>query len=134
LRVFVVSMIVALTLAAAGCGSSINSSGTTAPTPAPTPTAAPPSGVVTIDVLFENGAQSFSPNPATFPPGQMVVWRNTDRVTHRVVLNDGSLDTGDLAPGASSQPMSITAGGGPYHCSIHPSMVGSIVPAAAAAK
>jgi plastocyanin len=56
----------------------------------------------------------------------MVVWHNTDRVTHRVVLNDRSLDTGDLGPGASSQPMSINAGGGPYHCSIHPSMVGTI--------
>jgi plastocyanin len=60
----------------------------------------------------------------------MVVWRNVDRVTHRVVLNNGSLDTGDLAPGASSQPMSINTGGGPYHCSIHPSMVGTIVAAA----
>jgi plastocyanin len=82
---------------------------------------------VTIDIVLENGAQSFSPNPATLPAGQMVVWHNIDRVTHRVVLNSGALDTGDLAPGASSQPMSINTGGGPYQCSIHPSMVGTIV-------
>jgi plastocyanin len=63
----------------------------------------------------------------------MVVWRNVDRVIHRVVLNDGSLDTGDLAPGASSQAMSINTGSGPYHCSIHPSMVGTIVAASSMA-
>ena len=82
---------------------------------------------MTINVVGVNGAQSFSPNPATLPAGQMVVWRNIDSITHRVVLDNGSLDTGNLAPGASSQPMSINAG--PYHCSIHPSMVGTIQPA-----
>jgi plastocyanin len=84
------------------------------------------SGVVTINVVAINGAQSFSPNPATLPAGQMVVWHNVDNTTHHVVLNDGSVDTGDLAPGASSQPMAIGAAGAPYHCSIHPVMVGSI--------
>ena len=128
MRVFVASMMVAFSLSAWGCGGSTDSGGNPM-TPAPTPTPTP-SGVVTITVVSENGVQSFSPNPATLPAGQTVVWRNIDRVTHRVVLNNGSVDTGDLAPGASSQPMSINLGGGPYHCSIHPSMVGTIVPAA----
>ena len=59
----------------------------------------------------------------------MVVWRNVDSITHRVVLNDGSFDTGNLDSGASSQPMAIniTGGSDPYHCSIHPSMVGTLV-------
>ena len=136
MRVFVATLMVAVSLCAWGCGSSTDPGGTpvtpsptptTTPTPTPTPT--PSTGVVTINVVLENGAQSFSPNPATLPAGQMVVWHNIDRVTHRVVLNNGSLDTGDLAPGASSQPMSVNAGGGPYHCSIHPSMVGTIQPA-----
>jgi len=83
-------------------------------------------GVVTINVVAINGAQSFSPNPATLPAAQMVVWHNVDNTAHRVVLNDGSVDTGNLAPGASSQPMALGAAGGPYHCSIHPEMVGSI--------
>jgi plastocyanin len=81
---------------------------------------------VTINVVAVNGAQPFSPNPASLPAGQMVVWHNVDNITHHVVLNDRSVDTGDLAPGASSQPMAIAASGGQYHCSIHPVMVGSL--------
>ena len=83
-------------------------------------------GVVTINVVAIHGAQSFSPNPATLPAGQKVVWHNIDNTTHRVVLNDRSVDTGDLTPGASSQPMAIGAAGGEYHCAIHPEMIGSI--------
>src|SRR6266540_3132181 len=113
MRVFVATMMVAFSLCAWGCGSSTYPDGsvvqptpTPTPTSTPTPTPTPPGGVVTINVVSENGAQSFSPNPATLPAGQMVAWHNIDRVTHRVVLNNGSLDTGDLGPGASSQPMS----------------------------
>jgi plastocyanin len=110
-------------------GSGGNPGAPTSPSPSPTPGPNPgpsPAGIVTIDVIAVNGAQSFSPNPADVPAGQMVVWHNIDRITHHVVLNDRSVDTGDLAPGASSAPMSIAAAGGPYHCSIHPEMVGSI--------
>jgi plastocyanin len=115
-----------------GCGGNGYSTGGGATPSSPTPSSSnspsPSSsaGVVTINVVAINGAQSFSPNPATLPAGQMVVWHNVDTTTHRVVLNDGSVDTGNLAPGASSQPMVIGAAGGPYHCAIHPEMVGSV--------
>ena len=137
MRVFIPAVLIAVSVVVGGCGSSYSGSPTSpsqTPTPVPPPTATPaPSttgDVVTIDVVFENGAQSFSPNPATLASGQMVVWHNIDRVTHRVVLNNGSLDTGDLGPGASSRPMRINTSA-PYHCSIHPSMVGTINVAAA---
>jgi plastocyanin len=106
-----------------GYGSS-NSSGNGGNPSSPTSPSA--SGVVTINVVAIKGTQSFSPNPATLPAGQMVVWHNIDGVTHHVVLNDRSVDTGDLAPGASSQPMTIGSAAGQYHCSIHPEMVGSL--------
>jgi plastocyanin len=130
MRIRVLTIMVALSLGAWGCGGSTGYSGgnPVTPTPASDPTSTPQGGIVTINVVSENGAQSFSPNPATLPAGQMVVWHNIDSVTHRVVLNNGSLDTGDLRPGASSQAMSISGGGGGYHCSIHPSMVGTIQP------
>ena len=126
MRAFVIAgAVIALGLGMWACGGNGYSSGSgnaTSPTPSPSG-----SGVVTINVVAINGAQSFSPNPATMPAGQMVVWHNVDTTTHHVVLDDRSVDTGDLAPGASSQPMTIGGtGGGQYHCSIHPVMVGSI--------
>ena len=120
---FVTASVLTLGLGIWGC-SGANSSGSINSPTGPTPM--PSNGVVTINVVAINGAQSFSPNPATLPAGQMVVWHNVNNTTHRVVLNDGSLDTGDLAPGASSQPMALGAAGGPYHCSIHPEMIGSV--------
>jgi plastocyanin len=106
-----------------GCSGSGNGSGSPG---APTPLSASTSGVVTVNVVGINGALSFSPNPATLPAGQMIVWHNVDSITHHVVFNDGSVDTGDLGPGVSSQPQAVAASGGPYHCSIHPVMVGSV--------
>ena len=63
---------------------------------------------------------------------QTIAWRNTDGVVHRIVANDGSFDTGDIAPGATSAPRTLTADGANYHCSIHPGMVGAINSAAGA--
>jgi plastocyanin len=124
MRVFVTaSAVVALALSVWGCGGSGYSTGTNGNPTTPTPSTP---GVVTINVVAVNGAQSFSPNPATLPAGQMVVWHNVDTITHRVVLNDGSVDTGNLAPGASSRAMALAPVGGQYHCSIHPVMVGSV--------
>ena len=120
----VTASVLTLGLGMWGCSGNGYSSGSTNSPVAPTPM--PSNGVVTINVVAINGAQSFSPNPATLPAGQMVVWHNVNNTTHRVVLNDGSLDTGNLAPGASSQPMALGAASAPYHCSIHPEMIGSI--------
>jgi plastocyanin len=122
MRKFVVASVLIVGLGMWGCSGGYSSGSTNSPS-APTPTS---NGVVTINVVAIDGAQSFSPNPATLPPGQMVVWHNVNNTTHRVVLNDRSVDTGDLAPGTSSQPTAIGAAGGQYHCSIHPEMIGSI--------
>ena len=93
----------------------------------PTSPTPPSSGMFsTISVLGQRGVQSFSPNPAGVAEGQNIVWRNTDSLTHRVVFNDGSLDTGDIAPGAASPILRLNSNGANYHCSIHPTMVGSI--------
>jgi plastocyanin len=74
----------------------------------------------------ERGAQSFAPNPATASRGQTIAWRNTDAVIHRIVFNDASLDTGNIAPGASSAPITLPTDGANYHCSLHPGMIGAI--------
>jgi plastocyanin len=103
------------------CGSS---SGTMV---GPTPGGGGGSASVTISIVGMAGSQSFSPNPATVPIGQTVAFKNTDAITHHIQQDNGAFDTGDLAPGATSAPIMIdTAGALPYHCVIHPSMVGSI--------
>ena len=115
-----VAALAATVLGVSACGG-YGASSPSGPTDSPTP----PAGAVVINVVGINGAQSFSPNPATIPADKMVAWHNVDTVTHRVVFNDGELDTGNIAPGGFSVATSLVAPG-PYHCSIHPSMVGTI--------
>ncbi len=82
---------------------------------------------VTIAIVGSSGSQSFSPNPATVPMGQTVAFKNNDVTTHHIVQDSGAFDTGALAPGAMSAPITIsTSGALPFHCTIHPSMVGTI--------
>jgi len=119
-RVLMTAAIAALTLAASAC---------TNDNPSPTspgPSSAPPPDALVIDIVADNGSRSFNPNPAAVPPGKTVVWHNVDSQTHRVRLDDGRLDTGNIAPGAFSSPMMLAAAG-PYHCTLHPSMVGAAV-------
>jgi plastocyanin len=91
----------------------------------PTAPSSPSVTPITITIMRQNGTQSFSPNPAS-AGGQMVVFRNADSVVHRVRLNDLSIDTGDLAPGATSPAFQMPASGTNYHCSHHPDMIGAV--------
>jgi len=117
-RSLTAAALAALLLVVSACGSGYG----TTPTG---PNNTPPPGAIIIDIVGVNGARSFSPNPSTVPAGQMVVWHNVDTVTHRVVLDDGRLDAGSIAAGSFSAPMTLAAPG-PYHCTIHPEMIGTI--------
>jgi plastocyanin len=55
-----------------------------------------------------------------------MAWTNNDSLTHHIVANDGSFDTGDIAPGQSSAAVMLNENGANYHCAIHPTMVGGI--------
>jgi plastocyanin len=116
------AVVAALGISLSACGSTSGYSTPTDPSGQPTV----PSDAITINIVGVAGDQSFSPNPATVPAGRMVVWHNLDTITHRVVLDNGQLDTGNIAPGAFTAPMSLAAPLG-YHCSIHPVMVGRVV-------
>lgn len=105
---------------ASGCGDS-----TSAPTP---PTPPPASADVTIDIGADNGANSFAPNPATVTAGQTVSWANADNAVHRIVQDSGGFATANIAAGSTAAPVMVaTRGTIAYHCSIHPSMVGTLV-------
>ena len=93
------------------------------------PTTPPPGGGganSTIAIVGQNGSQSFSPNPASVPVGQTVAWRNADSTTHHIVADDGSFDAGTIGPGATGVAVTVGNGAITYHCSIHPTMVGTI--------
>ena len=128
---FVVGCGVALlAFTVSNCGGGGGGSSTpTQPTPQPTPAPAPGGGgtaTTTVTILGDRGAQSFTPNPSPGAQGEMLVFRNTDSQVHRIVFNDNSFDTGDIAPGASSTGRAIPSNGANYHCSLHPGMIGAI--------
>ena len=87
-----------------------------------------PSGAdVLVTVQGIQGNMSFSPATATIRAGQTVAWRNGDSVAHDVEEDTGAFGTGNIAPGATSMPIRMSvAGGFTYHCTLHPSMVGSL--------
>ncbi|MFB3853758.1 MAG: hypothetical protein ACE148_08025 [Vicinamibacterales bacterium] len=91
------------------------------------PASPAPAEAITIRITGQNGARSFSPNPASVG-GRLVVFRNDDSVVHRVTLDDGTLDTGDIPPGGTSRPPLMPVVGTNYHCSIQPTMIGSVGP------
>jgi len=128
-RTLMLGGLLALAVTVTACGGSSGSSYNPAsPTPTPTPTPNPGAGAdVTITITGQNGSQSFTPNPGALTAGQTVAWRNADSTVHDVTADNGSFDTGIIGPGSTSRPIMMSAAGSiGYHCSIHPTMTGSL--------
>ncbi len=130
---FLMGSILAAAVAISSCGggggqdTSSSSPSTPSPTPSPTSAPAPAANTVTISIVDTNGgARAFTPNPVQAATGASMVWTNNTRDTHHLVMDDGSALVGDIAPGASSAAITLRGSGGNYHCTNHPSMVGSI--------
>ena len=87
---------------------------------------APPSGAdITINIVADMGSSAFGASATNVTAGQTVSWHNTRGTTH--TATGGSFNTGNIAPGATSAPITInTAGDLPYACNIHPSMTGTL--------
>ena len=124
IAIFVRSLALAAAFGAVTCG---GGSGGYNPSPSPSPNPSPSPGTPgQVTIVGQQAANSFNPNPATPSASGSLVWENTDGVAHRIVANDGSFDTGNIAPGASSAAITIPGDGTRYHCSIHPSMIGGV--------
>jgi hypothetical protein len=80
---------------------------------------------VLINIVGSFGSNAFMPNPTLANMGDQIVFTNTDLVMHHIVLDDGT-DLGEVLPGQSSAPMALMTPTATYHCTIHPTMVGSI--------
>jgi len=83
---------------------------------------------VTVNILGNALANSFSPDTVTVTVGQTVAWHNQDGITHTSTANGvGLWNTGNIAPGGTSAAVQMnTTGTLGYHCNIHPSMVGAV--------
>jgi plastocyanin len=102
-------------------------SASTSATPAAATTPATSGGNVTVSIVGSAGSGAFSPNPAPASSGQSVSFRNNDATIHHLVADNGTWDSGDIGPGALSKTLSVTSTNAlTFHCTIHPTMVGSI--------
>ena len=106
--------------ALASCGGGGGSSTPTAPSNSSTG-----ASNVTVSILGNKGQSSFNPNPVIVASGQSAVFKNTDTVTHHIMLDDGSMQTADIPPGATSVALPVGTANVGFHCTIHPSMVGA---------
>lgn len=73
----------------------------------------------------------FEPARLNINPGDTVEWQNQDIFTHTVAANDGSFDSGPIAPGNSWQTTITKTGTVGYHCDPHPNMTAELTVAQA---
>lgn len=126
LRLAVVS---ALLMFAIACGGA-DSSPSAAPSPSVSPT--PTSGGLSSSVAIPAGAASlgntaYTPDDLSVAVGTTVTWRNTDSISHTSTSDASGWNSGTVAPGGQFSVTFQTAGTFPYHCAIHPGMIGTVV-------
>jgi plastocyanin len=78
--------------------------------------------------------QFYNPSEVTAKSGSTVTWNNEDSALHTAtsgkdVTPDGKFDTSIIAPGQSSQPVTMPTEQGeyPYFCTLHPWMTGTVI-------
>lgn len=69
---------------------------------------------------------AFNPAAITVPAGTTITWTNEDSARHTVTLDNGAVTSDALSTGATYSQTFTSAGTFAYHCSIHPSMKGSV--------
>ncbi len=113
----------ALSACSSGGAGSDGGGGSTPTSPSPTTS----STAVTVSIVGNDGNQAYTPNPVHADTGSQIVFKNNTSVLHHIVMDDGSIDFGEIGAGGSSLAHDLPAGNaGNYHCTIHPTMVGSI--------
>ena len=104
--------------------------GSDSPAPAPSPNPAPggSSSSVAIPVGASSlGNRAYMPDDLSVTVGTTVTWMNSDSVSHTSTSDAAGWNSGVVAPGGQFSFAFQTAGTFPYHCTIHPGMVGTVV-------
>lgn len=68
----------------------------------------------------------FAPAKLRVAPGDIIHWLNLDIVPHTATADDGSWDSGEIAPGGDWRLTVGETTPGPYLCRYHPIMTGRI--------
>lgn len=108
----------------------MNRSGSSYQVPTPTPTVSSKTPTpVPVPVTHAVTIQNFSFNSSSIivKKGDTVVWTNNDAVGHTVTGDNGGPASSTISPGGTYSFKFNTAGTFGYHCSIHPSMTGTII-------
>ena len=124
----------ATAVALAACSGGATSAPTTAPAPPGTqaPVATTGGTAVCADSTGTTRVQAtvggFQWAPVSAKVSDVITWTNSDAAAHRVALDDGSCSmSGRIAGGGGTASLVFSvAGTYPFHCSIHPSMKGTI--------
>jgi plastocyanin len=98
------------------CGDDSNSPGT------------PDADVLIVANAETMGANAYDPNPftASLAAGGVVEWGNDDGEDHTVTADDDSFTSGNINGGDTFSHTFTVEGAVPYHCELHPTMVGVI--------
>lgn len=116
-------------LLAACSGSSTPTTGPAAPTGAGATTAAsaPCADSTGTTVVAATVVDNTWSQPVNAKVNDVITWTNGDGVPHKVALDDNSCAmSANIAGGSSKSLVFSKAGTYPFHCSVHPSMKGTI--------
>jgi plastocyanin len=118
------------------CGGGSSSSPAAAPLPTPTapsvpsPTPAPSAQSATVMIPARAeflGNRAFVPGELSVAVGTTVTWTNTDSTSHTSTSDAPGWNSGIVGAGRNFSFTFQTPGTFPYHCDVHPSMVGTVV-------
>lgn len=113
---------------AVACG---NDYSTPPATPSPTPAPSPAPGGTTSAIAIQAGAEAlgsraYAPPELNIAVGTSVTWTNNDSEGHTSDSDAPGWTSGIIPPRGTFSVTFQTAGTFPYHCSIHPGMVGRV--------
>jgi len=126
MSMFRLALTAALLALSLGCSDSSNDS-PSAPSPSPSPSPTPGQPVSIVRGSSTLTTNAYAPNPIAVATGSTVTWTNNDTTAHTSTATDGSWNSGTMAPGASFSRAFPAPGTFPYHCTLHPGMVGTVV-------
>jgi plastocyanin len=119
--------VLATTIVLAACGGGGSTTAPGATTGPVATTGAAPCTESTAATVVATTVAGNTWSPVSAAVGDVITWTNNDAVPHAVALDDGSCSMAGNIPGGGTRSLVFSvAGSFPFHCSVHPSMKGTI--------